>query len=395
MMTEANVPTMALLETPEEKEIRKSVRQICDSFGEQFSRERYNEGKPALELWDALSEAGFVSLNIAEEWGGGGMGMTGLSIVAEETARAGHSIVLLVVSSAINGSIISAHGSEEQKKRWLPGIVDGSWPLAFAITEPDAGSNSHNLSTVLERDGDGYRLSGQKVFISGFESSKGLLVVARLRGEDGKLGVPCLCLIDSDSEGVSGQPIPMPYIGADQQWQLFFDNVHVDADRIIGGETGGLKAVFDGLNPERLIIAAMETGIGLRGLEKGSAYAKERTVWKAPIGTHQGVAHRLASGKVEVEMARLMTKKAAALYDYDRSLPEVGEAANLAKYKAAEAAIESVDAAIQTHGGNGFAIEYGASDLWWQARLMRAAPVSSDMILNFVSEHMLGLPKSY
>jgi alkylation response protein AidB-like acyl-CoA dehydrogenase len=185
----------------------------------------------------------------------------------------------------------------------------------------------------------------------------------------------------------------MPFIGPDLQWQLFFDRVELEPDRLVGGERGGLAAVFDGLNPERMILAAFATGGGRRALAKASSYARERAVWNAPIGTHQGIAHPLAKAKIDLELARLMTQKAAALFD--AGAPGTGEAANFAKYAAAEAGIHCVDVAIQTHGGNGFTLEYGVSDLWWGARLLRTAPVSSEMILNYVAQHSLGLPKSY
>ena len=220
-----------------------------------------------------------------------------------------------------------------------------------------------------------------------------MLVVARSRLPDGQLGLPSLCLVDVDAPGFTRDPIPMPYIGPDKQWTLFFDDVELEEERLIGGEGGGLGPVFDGLNPERIMGAAVACGAGRRALEKAAVYANERVVWGGPIGTHQGIAHPLAEAKIDLELARLMLQKAAALYD--AGAPGAGEASNMAKYAAAEAAIECVDRAIQTHGGNGFALEYGLSDMWWGVRLTRTAPVSREMILNYVAEHSLGLPKSY
>jgi alkylation response protein AidB-like acyl-CoA dehydrogenase len=185
----------------------------------------------------------------------------------------------------------------------------------------------------------------------------------------------------------------MPRIGPDKQWTLFFDDVEVTEDRLVGGLDGGLGPVFDGLNPERIMGASIAVGIGRLALNKAAAYARERVVWGAPIGTHQAISHPLAEAKVELELARLMTQKAAALYD--AGAPGAGESSNMAKYAAAEAAIKCVDRAIQTHGGNGFALEYGLTDLWWGVRVIRTAPVSREMILNYVAEHSLGLPKSY
>jgi alkylation response protein AidB-like acyl-CoA dehydrogenase len=185
----------------------------------------------------------------------------------------------------------------------------------------------------------------------------------------------------------------MPHIGPEHQWTLFFDDVEVEEERLIGGENGGLGPIFDGLNPERVMGASIVAGAARFALAKAADYARERRVWGQPIGTHQGVAHPLAEAKIELELARLMTQKAAVLYD--TGTKGAGEASNMAKFAAAEAAIHCVDQAIQTHGGNGFALEYGLSQLWWGVRLLRSAPVSREMVLNYVAEHSLGLPKSY
>lgn len=393
-MTTTTDGSMRLVPDNDEVEIRKAVREVCASFGTSYARTCTDAGEAPRELWNALAKSGFVGINIDEEWGGGGMGMQGLQIVTEEvSATAGLGLLMLVVSSAITGSVLGKHGTPEQKDRWLRGIAAGTTQCSFAITEPDAGTNSHNLRTELRRDGDRYLLRGQKTFISGVESADAILVVARMRHEDGTMGKPSLCIIDADATGLTRHQVPMPYLGPDNQWTLFFDDVEVSADRLIGGEDAGLAAVFDGLNPERVAVAALVNGLGRLALDKASAYARERAVWGVPIGTHQAVAHPLARAKVELELARLMTQKAAALVD--AGLPEAGEASNIAKYAAAEAVTHCVDAAIQAHGGNGISLEYGVSDLWWLARMSRIAPVSAEMILNYVSQHMLGLPRSY
>ena len=389
MITE---PALPLIPGDEELHIRESVRGICSSFGARYARECFEQGKPPTEVWEQLAEKGFVGANIPAEWGGGGMGMSGLQIVAEEAAAAGVGLLMLVVSPGIVGSILNLRGADEQKERWLTGIAAGTAKIAFAITEPDAGTNSHNLRTELRRTENGYRLTGQKVFISAVEDADAVLVVARFRDQDGQLTKPCMCIVDVDAPGFTRERIPMPYIGPDTQWTLFFDDVEVEGDRLIGGEEGGLAAVFDGLNPERIMIAAQCNGVGRLALEKASTYASERVVWSAPIGAHQGISHPLAKAKIQLELARLMTQKAAALYDAGAP---AGESANMAKYAAADAATQCVDTSIQAHGGNGFTLEYGVSDLWWAARAMRTAPVSEQMILNYVAQHSLGLPKSY
>jgi alkylation response protein AidB-like acyl-CoA dehydrogenase len=382
-----------LVPSDEERMLRETVAAICADYGPAYSREKHARGEPPTELWDALASRGYLGVNIPEEWGGGGLGMSMLAAVGEEVAASGSSLLLIVVSPAIAGSILARHGSDEQKDRWLRGIAAGTTKLAFAITEPDAGTNSHNLQTSLTRENGRLLLRGQKTYISGVEHADAVLVVARSRQPDGALGLPSLAIVDVDAPGFTREAIPMPYVGPDKQWQLFFDDVEVEEDRLIGGEGRGLGPIFDGLNPERIMGAAIACGAGRRALRRASEYANERNVWGVPIGAHQGISHPLAEAKIELELARLMTQKAAALYD--AGAPGAGEASNMAKYAAAEAAIHCVDRAIQTHGGNGFALEYGLSDMWWAVRLTRTAPVSREMILNYVAEHSLGLPKSY
>ena len=322
--TDTASAVLQLVPSDEERMMRETVGAICAGFGPTYSRRKHAEGEPPTELWDALAEKGFLGVNIPEEWGGGGLGMSALAAVGEEISANGGSLLLIVVSPAIVGSILTRHGTADQKDRWLRGIAAGSTKVAFAITEPDAGTNSHNLSTSLERRGDRFVLRGQKTYISGVEHADAVLVVARSRLPDGALGLPSLCLVDVDAPGFTREAIPMPYIGPDKQWTLFFDDVELDEDRLIGGEGGGLGPVFDGLNPERIMGAAIAGGAGRRALAKAAAYANEREVWGAPIGTHQGVSHPLAEAKIELELARLMTQKAAALYD--AGAPGAGEA---------------------------------------------------------------------
>jgi alkylation response protein AidB-like acyl-CoA dehydrogenase len=247
---------------------------------------------------------------------------------------------------------------------------------------------------MATRRNGAYVLRGTKTFISGVEDAQALLVVARTgeNTESGR-GLLSLFIVDTDADGLERQPIPTAPRNADRQWQLFFDDVEVGPDRLVGTEHHGLAVVFDGLNPERIMTAALALGAGRRALAQAAEYARERTVWSAPIGTHQAISHPLAEAKIELELAALMTRKACALYD--AGAKGAGEASNMAKYAAAEAAIHCVDRAIQTHGGNGVALEYGLADMWWAVRTMRIAPVSREMILNYVAEHSLGLPRSY
>jgi alkylation response protein AidB-like acyl-CoA dehydrogenase len=384
---------MNFAETPEQAMVRQAVAKIASGFGHAYCAERARRGEKPHALWNALAEAGFVGVSLPEEHGGGGLGISELAIVCEELGAHGCCLFLLVVSPGICGSILARHGTEAQKAEWLPKIAGGKIKMAFALTEPDAGSNSHNLSTTATRDGDGYRIRGQKTFISGVDEADAILVVTK-SGVDPKTGRGRLSLVivDSKAPGLTATLIPVEMVATDRQFTLFFDDVRVPECRLVGTEGDGLRQVFSGLNPERITGAAVGNGLGRYALARASEYANARKVWGVPIGAHQGLAHPLAKAKIELELARLMTQKAAWLYD---SGADAGEAANMAKYAAAEAALAALDQAIQTHGGNGLASEFGLADMWGLARLLRTAPVSREMILNFVAEHSLKLPRSY
>ena len=379
--------------TEEHLALRGAVAKIAADFGGSYYARKAEAREFTSELWEALGRYGYLGVSIPEEYGGGGAGLAELAIVCEESAAQGCPLLLMIVSCAISAEVIAEYGTEEQRSTWLPGLADGTTKVVFAITEPDAGSNTHRLTTTAVRDGSGYRLNGQKYYISGVDEADAVLVVART-GTDERTGDAALSLflVDTDAAGLVAQPLPVSVTLPERQFTLFFDDVRVGPDRRVGDEGDGFRQVFHGLNPERVTGAALCVGIGRYALDRASRYAGERTVWGAPIGTHQGLSHPLAQAKIEVELAALMTAKAAWLHDQGRP---AGEAANMAKYAAAEAALAAVDAAIQCHGGNGVATEYGLVPLWGLARLLRIAPVSREMILNYVAQHALGLPRSY
>jgi len=382
---------MHLHETDEVRDLRRAVAAIAGSFGPQHQASSI--GAQRTQLWQALGEQGFIGVNIAEEYGGGGRGIYELHVVGEELAATGRPLLMTVVSPAICGTIIQAFGTPEQKQRWLPGIATGRTVMSFAITEPDAGSNSHNIATTATRDGGDWVLHGTKYYISGVDQAESVLVVTRTATDDRGRGRLSLFVVPTDAVGLTRTVIPVGAVASDEQFTLFFDDVRVPADNLVGQENDGLRQVFTGLNPERIMGAALSIGIGRHALDKACAYARERTVWGVPIGAHQGVAHPLAHATIQIELARLMTRRAADLHDAGD--PASGEAANMAKYAAAEAGLLALDQAIQTHGGNGLADEYGLATLWGTARLMRTAPISREMILNYVAQHSLGLPRSY
>jgi alkylation response protein AidB-like acyl-CoA dehydrogenase len=387
---------MDFAETHEQQMLREAVGAVAASFGHPYYADKARRGDKTDALWDALAGAGYLGVSVPDAYGGGGGGITELAIVAEELASHGCPLLLLVVSPAICATIVARFGTAAQREQWLPRFATGELKMAFAITEPDAGSNSHNISVSARRDGDVYRLRGTKYYISGCDEAEAVLVVTRT-GTDPDSGRARLSLfiVDLDTPGLGRTVIPVEIVAPEKQFTLFFDDVEVSADRLVGDEGDGLRQVFFGLNPERIISAATATGIGRYALDRAASYATTRQVWDVPIGRHQGIAHPLAMSKIEVELARLMTQKAAWAYDAAVDAGETGEAANMAKYAGAEAALRALDHAIQTHGGNGLASEYGLADLWGMARLLRIAPVSREMILNFVAQHSLHLPKSY
>jgi alkylation response protein AidB-like acyl-CoA dehydrogenase len=279
------------------------------------------------------------------------------------------------------------------KASWLPGLADGTRRMAFALTEPDAGSNSHNVSTTARRNATGWSITGGKYYISAVDECEAMLLVARDDSVPAGGRSPLsLFVVPTDTPGLTLQPIPTALVCPDRQFTVFLDEVSVGPDALIGAAGAGFRQVFAGLNPERILAAALCNGVGRYAIDKAAEYARQRKVWSEPIGAHQGIAHPLAQAHVDVELARLATARAAELFDAGQ---DAAGAANIAKLAAADAALAALDQAIQTHGGNGLALEYGLADLWFVTRLMRTAPVSREMVLNFVASHSLGLPLSY
>ncbi|BBX62391.1 putative acyl-CoA dehydrogenase FadE [Mycobacterium saskatchewanense] len=302
-------------------------------------------------------------------------------------------MLIWVISPAICGSILSHHGSHHMKERWLPGIADGTQKMAFSITEPDAGSNSHNIKTTAHKTATGWVLSGSKYYISAIDQCDAVLVVARDVEKSGpEKSRLSLFVVPTDSPGLTYQQIDTSIVSPDKQFTVFLDEVAVGGDSLIGEAGNGLRQVFDGLNPERILVGAICGGVGRYAVSKAADYAKQRLVWSTPIGAHQGIAHPLAESHIAVEVGRMATARSAELFDAGQP---AGEAANIAKFAASEAALKALDQAIQTHGGNGLSHEYGLSELWFITRLMRTAPVSREMVLNFVAQTSLGLPRSY
>ena len=385
---------MALVnDSVEHKAIRETVAGIAARYGPQYFLQRGRAGDGIEELWKDLGAAGLLGLHLPEEYGGGGGGMAEAVVVVEELAAHGMPLLIWVISPAICGNILSHHASEEMKQAWLPAIADGTKKMAFGLTEPDAGSNSHNVNTIARRTDAGWSISGAKYYISAIDQCEAVLIVAK----DADQSTPdrsalSLFVVPTDSPGLTYQQIDTSIVSPDKQFSVFLDDVEVGEDALIGVAGNGLRQVFDGLNPERILVGALCGGIGRYAIDKASDYAKQRQVWSTPIGAHQGIAHPLAEAHIAVELSRMATVRSAELFDAGEV---AAEAANIAKFSASEAALKALDQAIQTHGGNGLSHEYGLSELWFVTRLMRTAPVSREMVLNFIAQTSLGLPRSY
>lgn len=373
--------------------LRESVGKLVGSFGRRYFQDVVKRKAKPTELWQAMGDAGFLGVHIAEQYGGGGSGLADYNLIVEEAAAQGCPMLSLVIGS-ICAPIIEQHGSEAMKQEWLPGLAAGRKRLSFAITEPNAGTNTHKVTTTARKNGEGWVLNGNKYWTSGLDEADSVMVVCRTELVDGQGRNPLsLFIVPANAKGITRTPIETALHVPETSFTVFFDDVQVGPEALVGQEGQGLRQVFAGLNPERVCAAAINNGIARYAIERGSQQAQDRSVWGVPIGTHQGLSHPLAKAYIGVQQARLMAARAAALSD--AGSPDAGEAANMAKFAAADASLEALDQAMQIHGGNGLAIEYGLADLWFVARLHKTAPVSREMILNFVAQHSLGLPKSY
>ena len=344
-----------------------------------------------------MAEGGWIGIAIPEEFGGGGRGIAEAAVVLEEVAASG---AAMNGASAIHLSIfgmnpVVKHGSEDLRSRMLPRVATGELHVAFGVTEPDAGTDTTAITTRAIRDGDHYVVKGQKVWTSkALESEKVLLLVRTTPLEDcaRRTDGMTLLLADLQRPEVDIRPIPKAGRNAVASSEVRYDDLPVPVADRIGEEGEGFRYLLDGLNPERILVAAEALGIGRVALRRAVAYAKERVVFGRPIGQNQGIAFPLAEAHARLHAAALAVREAA--WRYDQGLP-CGEHANLAKWLAADAGWQAADQAVQTHGGFGYASEYDVERYWREMRVMRIAPVSQEMVMNYVAEHVLGLPRSY
>jgi alkylation response protein AidB-like acyl-CoA dehydrogenase len=381
--------------------IRKALKPL-EPRREEMLRKVHKDKQFPQELWDIFAQAGLFGALLPEEYGGTNLGITSMALATEEMSRLGFGNAVIMLT-AMDSLCILRNGSEELKRRFLPQVVQGKVKFSFAVTEPDAGSNTFRISTFAKKVGDEYEITGQKTFITGVDMTDYMLVATRTTTiaeleatKQSKAMGLSLFMVPCKSPGIELRPIPTRGIEGMTQYTIFFDKCRVSKDLMIGDEGMGSFALFNSLNPERILVSATALGITDFLIEKACGYARERKVFKErPIGAYQAIQHPLAECRIQLEAARLLTHRACWAFDKNLDTATVGHYANMAKLTAADVALRACDQAIQTHGGYGFSEEYGIIYLWDAVRLLKTAPISREMILNYVAEHILQLPRSY
>ncbi|MBO0852381.1 MAG: acyl-CoA/acyl-ACP dehydrogenase [Nocardia sp.] len=377
--------------------IRAGVAELCRKFDDRYWMEKDRDHEFPTEFYSAIASGGWLGITIPEEYGGHGLGLTEATILAEEVSRSGGA---MNAATAIHLSIfgmqpVVKHGSEELKQATLPRVAAGDLHVCFGVTEPGAGLDTSRITTFARRDGDDYVVNGRKVWISKALESEKILLLTRTTPYDQvtrKTEGMTLFMTDIDRDRMDIRPIAKMGRNAVSSNEVFIDDLRIPAAHRVGEEGKGFKYLLDGLNPERMLIAAEALGIGRVALDRAVGYAKERVVFDRPIGMNQGIQFPLADSLAHLDAAELVLRKATWLYDNGKPC---GREANTAKYLCAEAGFQAADRALQTHGGMGYAEEYNVSRYFRESRVMRIAPVSQEMILNYLGSHTLGLPRSY
>jgi len=382
--------------TEEQKMIATSVEKIAKKYDRKYWLEKARQLEFPQEMWNEIAANGFFGMIIPKEYGGSDLKIDDLRVFIEELSRQGIS-TLHFISFFMDCIFLVKHANEEQKKRWLPKMAGGTY-FSFAITEPDAGTNTFKIKTQAVREGDYYKIKGQKLFITGGAESEHMVLITRTtpyeQVEDKRDGFS-IFVVDSNSQGITMQQQDIGILSPDKQYTVFFDDVKVPVENRIGEEGRGINYLFSGLNLERIIIASYALGWGKFALKKGVDYAKQRVLFEVPIGAHQGLQHQLSRAHINLELATLSNQRAARAYDNNENSKVIGLYANMAKLAASEAAFQACDVAIQVHGGSGMTEEYDLVNLLPLIRAMRVAPINNEMVLNYIGEHQLGLPRSY
>ena len=382
----------------------QTAKKIAKDFGPEYWYEKEEKGEFGQEFWNAISDAGFLGIVIPEEYGGSGLGLTELYLVIKELCGNGCGMAgnWYICLTEVFGAIpIAKFGTEEQKRKYLPAIAKGELEFCMALTEPNAGSNTFRIETFAKKDGDKFIVNGTKIFISGADRAKGMLLIARtLRPEEAssKTEGLTLFLVDLPNDAVKVSPIPKHGINYSKTCEVAIEDLVLTEENILGGPENlhkGWKQLVYVLDPERLVFSAACIGIGNLAIKTAVEYANQRKVFADPVGSYQALQHPLAEAYCELACADVMALKAAWLFDNDASYKEIGAAANIAKTVAVEAAFKAVYWAMQAHGGYGYAKEYHVERWWREVNLVRLAPVTQQMALNYIAQHVLGLPKSY
>ncbi|MFK7733277.1 MAG: acyl-CoA dehydrogenase family protein [Pseudomonadales bacterium] len=384
----------------EQQMMATTAEQIAARFDPEYWREKDEQGEFPSEFVKEIGEQGFFSLPVPEEFGGMAMGLTEMAVAMEALCRGGGGggPALGYLFGILGTLSILHHGSDEQKKAYLPDMASGKKLAAFGLSEPDAGTNTLNITTSAKRDGDSYLISGAKWFITNIENSDVILLVARTDTDKPaakRSATLSTFLVDLPAEGISYTPIPKHGFNYYKSNQVFIDSLRVPASCLVGEEGSGFYNLMGTLNPERILIAAGAVGTAKLALNRAIEYANERSVFASPIGAHQAVQHPLAAAHAKVESSWLMVLKAASMHDQGQASKQVGDVANMAKFVAVESCIEACYHSMQTYGGSGYAREYHQERWWREAQLFRLAPITQQMTLNYLGEHVLGLPKSY
>ena len=377
-------------------ELRTALRDLFKRFPDEYFRKVDEARGYPEEFVDALTEAGWLAVMIPEEYGGAGLGLAEASVVMEEVNRCGGNAGACHGQMYNMGTLLR-HGSDEQKRRYLPGIASGELRLqSMGVTEPTTGTDTTQLKTTALRRGDRYVVNGQKVWISRVQHSDLMILLARttplvqVKRKSEGMSIFVVDLHDAIGKGLAVRPIRN--MVNHETNELFFENLEIPAENLIGEEGKGFKYILDGLNAERTLIAAECIGDARWFVARSAAYARERRVFDRPIGQNQGVQFPIAENHIETEAADLMRWRACDLFDAHEAC---GAEANMAKYLAAKASFEAANVAIQTHGGFGFACEYDIERKFRETRLYQVAPISTNLILSYVAEHVLGLPRSF
>lgn len=383
--------------TEDQITIRDAVTELAAKFDDQYWQEKDEKHEFPTEFYNAFAEGGWLGITTPEEYGGHGYGITEASILLEQVAASGAG---MNGASSIHMSIfgmhpVIVHGSEELKQRTLPRIVNGDLHVCFGVTEPGAGLDTTKITTFAKREGDKYIVNGRKVWISKAVESEKILLLTRTQKFDEsprKTDGLTLFLTDLDRAKVDVRPIKKMGRNAVTSNELFIDNLEILVEDRVGEEGKGFYYILDGLNPERCLVAAEALGIGRAAMRAGVRYGNDREVFGRPIGKNQGIQFPLADSLARLDAAELMLRKATWLYD---SGQPCAREANTAKYLCADAGFDAADRALQTHGGMGYSEEYNVARYFREARLTRIAPISQEMILNYLGSHVLGLPRSY